>query len=1356
MSTHQDNTDRNPQQGDTAERRRGRRPRPLWRSLLFWLPTAGLAVALILLIATPWGVDWLWSLAKPRLPDTVQVDSVSGRLIGPLELRGVAVTTDTATVRLERASLDWRPSRLLLARVQIADLDVQGLDLRLSPARQPAPAKEPAPLSLDFRAPITLVIEQAQLRDFSLQAAPEAAVERIDRLALAGRWTPWALELDHLDITAPRTGRLTATVDAQLDPRRIGLDTLQINATDGPLRLRASGHVEQFGNDPMAPLQDQLRGAIDAQWTALRWPLVGDAPLAELPEGQLQASGQWDDMTAELASQLRVQGGVADLQANASRQQNAVNADLRWNGLAWPLNGPPQLRAPSGEFRVRGQVDDYTIRGNTRVDVPEQLVADLQLDARGNTEQLAVNQLRVTARDTVATLDGRVAWADVLAAQFTLNAPAVNPAKLAPALADWPGELAVRARGQFRQAGDGAHINLDTLTVDGRLREQETRLTAKAAITPTHVVVPTFDLRALGATATGEADLRLKPSINGQAQFKLRDLDPAKLDARFPGRLAADGALDVEQLPDGTLQITTRTLQAEGQVRDRDVALDADATLRGAAMELRTLTLRSGKTRLEAQGSITEQLNLTARLDSPDLSALWPGLTGRIDGEAQLRGPRSRPHVQATLQAGEVRYLTYRLDTLDLQADVNLDTGEALNVQLNGAGLHGAGVDVATVELSTEGSARSHQLRLAVDATDLDARAAATGGLNLRSWTWSGTLDSGRLVPIDLSAWSLQRPTNLTVGAGVLGVDDSCWVADGPAQAGGSAPAASAPRPGGRVCLTASQSGGELLAQAQVERLNLAYLNPLLPPGTRIDMGMDGVAAFRRTPEADSLAVDLQTTAGTFLGRAAADGEDDTGETIEVAFAPGSIQARETTGKLSIDAKLPLDEDQGRGLSLSLALTGAGQLTERPANGTLDIELRELDFLALLLPQLTDVTGSIDGKLGISGALGEPRFEGGLQLSNGAASVDVAGIDLREFHVDLQARDNGGLEIDARAKSDGGPIRVTGQTRLFGTTLLDAKVTGEKFLAYNTDDAKVYISPDLALKLDGLKGELSGTIQVPSALITPQKRDDTSAVRVADDQVIVGPARQQATGPGLQLRSTVTLALGEDVRVEAFGLKTNITGKITAKDRPGQQTTATGELNTVGGSYKAYGQNLDITRGRLIFAGGPVTEPGLDVKAARYPTEDIEVGVRVRGPLSQPIFELYSTPPMPQQEQLSYLVLGRSLNRSDTGATGAEQAALANAALSLGLKGGAFLGDILRDDFGLDEVQIGAGAGQGNDQAALVLGKYLTPKLFVSYGVGLFTPGQSFRIRYQLSSKWTVKTETGTQTGGDVIYTIER
>ena len=538
----------------------------------------------------------------------------------------------------------------------------------------------------------------------------------------------------------------------------------------------------------------------------------------------------------------------------------------------------------------------------------------------------------------------------------------------------------------------------------------------------------------------------------------------------------------------------------------------------------------------------------------------------------------------------------------------------------------------------------------------------------------------------------------------------------------------------------------------------MRYIAPLLPVGTRLEMTVDGVAAFRRTATADSLAVNLNTSAGRFIGRAPTEtSEADTaGNLIEVAFEPGKIRAKETAKALEIAALLPLAEDLGRGLDLRLALSGNGQLAQRAADGTLDIELRELDFLALLLPELTDVTGNIDGRLTLGGSLGEPRFGGGLQLRDGAASIDLAGIDLRELTLDLQAKDDGGLDLSARATSDGGPVTLDGSTRLFGNTALTAKVQGQRFLAYNTEDAKVYISPDLTLKVDGLDANLNGTLVVPEALITPQKRTDSSAVRVSDDQVLVGPTAGDEDSPGLQLRSKLKLVLGDKVRVEAFGLTTNITGDLTVRERPGQQTTATGELNTVGGSYKAYGQNLDISRGRLIFAGGPVTEPGLDVKAARYPSEDIEVGVRVRGPLSQPTFELYSTPPMPQQEQLSYLVLGRSLTTQGTGATGAEQAALANAALSLGLGQTGFLGDFLRDDIGLDEVQIGAGAGQSNDQAALVLGKYLTPKLFVSYGVGLLTPGQSFRVRYQLSSKWTVKTETGTQTGGDFVYSIER
>ena len=61
-----------------------------------------------------------------------------------------------------------------------------------------------------------------------------------------------------------------------------------------------------------------------------------------------------------------------------------------------------------------------------------------------------------------------------------------------------------------------------------------------------------------------------------------------------------------------------------------------------------------------------------------------------------------------------------------------------------------------------------------------------------------------------------------------------------------------------------------------------------------------------------------------------------------------------------------------------------------------------------------------------------------------------------------------------------------------------------------------------------------------------------------------------------------------------------------------------------------------------------------------------------------------------------------------------------------------------------------------NEQASLVIGKYLTPKLYINYGIGLFDPVSTLRLQYAFSSTWKLVTESsGTASGGDFIYTIE-
>ena len=74
--------------------------------------------------------------------------------------------------------------------------------------------------------------------------------------------------------------------------------------------------------------------------------------------------------------------------------------------------------------------------------------------------------------------------------------------------------------------------------------------------------------------------------------------------------------------------------------------------------------------------------------------------------------------------------------------------------------------------------------------------------------------------------------------------------------------------------------------------------------------------------------------------------------------------------------------------------------------------------------------------------------------------------------------------------------------------------------------------------------------------------------------------------------------------------------------------------------------------------------------------------------------------------------------------------------------------------FELDEMRVESS--DSGDQASLVIGRYLSPKLYVSYGVGLVDSFNTLNFRYQLSSKWQLKGESGETQGADLLYTIER
>jgi translocation and assembly module TamB len=59
-------------------------------------------------------------------------------------------------------------------------------------------------------------------------------------------------------------------------------------------------------------------------------------------------------------------------------------------------------------------------------------------------------------------------------------------------------------------------------------------------------------------------------------------------------------------------------------------------------------------------------------------------------------------------------------------------------------------------------------------------------------------------------------------------------------------------------------------------------------------------------------------------------------------------------------------------------------------------------------------------------------------------------------------------------------------------------------------------------------------------------------------------------------------------------------------------------------------------------------------------------------------------------------------------------------------------------------------------RAALMLGRHLSPRLYVGYGIGIFQRFNVFRMRYLLTESWSLQAETGLESSMDIFYSLER
>lgn len=814
-----------------------------------------------------------------------------------------------------------------------------------------------------------------------------------------------------------------------------------------------------------------------------------------------------------------------------------------------------------------------------------------------------------------------------------------------------------------------------------------------------------------------------QPEVAFRIDAVLANFDPAWFVPEFPGavaaKLLADGGVG-----EGGLFGTFALRDLSGTLRGRALRGQADAKLHGNEHGEAALVLSLGDSSIRAQGVFTENLDASGEFSPLDLADAWPGASGRVRGTFTLGGTREKPDVALHLTGRDLAHGDSNIGSLKLDADI--EAGDRGNLVVQAEVLSLAGQNVQSVSFDAHGSRADHRAMLAVQSEAAALDLSIAGGIASKD-VWRGTLESLALVLADvapdLAAWKLDEPVELSHSS-----KEGFTLAPLCLGAGTEA----------RLCVEARGGGaGETSSHLDLHAL------PMEPFGPLLARTLDQPAALQGRLDAQ----------GHFVKRA--DGRIEAELSADASSIDLRLDAASERSLLALsDLKLSAVLDQARAtVSLHSAMNGEGVIALDAAlsapleengelSGTLELDLPDITALELFTDQLASPQGRVRGRVQISGTRAEPAFDGSVKLAGFATEIPELGIALADGDIALESRAGGAFGVEGTVSLGEGVANVSGtlQPAESGGIIAQLTISGADLALMATPDIHLNASPDLQLELMPGLLKVRGQVEVPFARIDLEQLQ--SAVSPSGDVVIVD---QGEPGQPLTLDVDVGVKLGERVRMRGYGLNGRLGGQLQVRQRPGRVMTARGSID-VGGAYKAYGQDLSITRGHVAYAATPLDNPSLDIRAQRK-IDEVTVGIQVRGTALLPNLSLWSEPSMEQAEQLSYLVLGKPL-RSASQTDGAQ---LTQAAAAMG---GNLLAQKLGARMGLDEVEVADNRALGG--AALTVGKHLSPRLYVAYGVALFGSGQVVTFKYLLSRLWNVQIDSGSENRAAINYRLER
>ncbi len=421
---------------------------------------------------------------------------------------------------------------------------------------------------------------------------------------------------------------------------------------------------------------------------------------------------------------------------------------------------------------------------------------------------------------------------------------------------------------------------------------------------------------------------------------------------------------------------------------------------------------------------------------------------------------------------------------------------------------------------------------------------------------------------------------------------------------------------------------------------------------------------------------------------------------------------------------------------------------ELPLEAQIELNQFNLQPFQALIHNVINLQGFVTAELAVLGTIKAPLINGKIVLDGGELLLSQTPNKLQKISAELQINNNKANMLGEFFIKDD-KATLTGQLDWQDDFTVNIDLYAKQLPLVFPPQLVAKVSPTLNFLLKEKVLTMSGSVNVLAGSYNIEKLPQGS-IDLSDDVIIIDEQGKEVfkEKSGLAIKTDISINISKPFIVSGQGLESNLFGQLQVTQQQSKPLQLFGNIQSINGSYQAYGQKLTIDTGELTF-NGPLTNPYFNLRASRHiKAEDIEVGLQITGLADALDMQLFSTPTMEAPEMLSYLARGRGL---DSG--GGSSTAAASMLIGFGVTNSVGIFDQIEKLPLISNIAVDT-EGEGDTTQATISG-YVGNRVYLKYGIGVYEPINELTVRLYILNRLWLEIVSGIEQSSDIYYSFD-